>query len=81
MEWYLKTHWQYPQSLDIQVPCSEKKTSDLMERPTEFASGLSSPCRGTQSPIIYWAQYSYSALEEVEAEFSVALELERFTES
>ena len=33
-QWYLKTHWKCPQSLDKKIPCSGilKKTSDLVEK-------------------------------------------------
>ena len=54
-QWYLKTHWKYPQSLDKIIPCSEilKKTSDMVEKPQKCAERLSPSCRRTQSPVIY----------------------------
>ena len=51
--WYLKTHWKYPQSLDIQIPCSEILKIYLMEKLKKCVDRLSSPCRGTQSATVH----------------------------
>ena len=53
-QWYLTTHWKYPQSLDKKIPCSEilKKTSDLVEKSKKHIDRLSPSCRETQSPVV-----------------------------
>ena len=54
-QWYLKTHWKYPQSLDKIIPCSQilKKTSHMVERSKKCFDRVSPTCRGAQSPVVY----------------------------
>ena len=62
-QWYLKTHWKYPQSLDKVIPCSEilKKHLIWWKNPKNVLTSHNSQwlcqstetCRGTQSPSVY----------------------------
>ena len=54
-QWYLKTHWKYPQSLDKKILCSEILERHLIwwkNKKTCFER-FSLPCRGTQSPVVH----------------------------
>ena len=42
-QWYRKTHWNYPQSRDIQIPCSENLKSHLIW--WKAPKNVSPPCR------------------------------------
>ena len=54
-QWYLKTHWRYPQSLDKIIPCSQilKKHLIWWKDPKKCFDRVSPTCRGAQSPVVY----------------------------
>ena len=61
-QWYLKTHWRYPQSLDKKIPCSEILKRHLIwwKNLKKCVDRLSPPCRGTQSTVVH--RYIYQGL-------------------
>ena len=54
-QWYLKTNWQYPQSLDLKIPVSNFLKSHLQwwEDPKNLKNGLSFSSTGTQYPYFH----------------------------
>ena len=54
LQWYLKTHWRYPQSLDIPVPVSQVLTaSSVVDQSFKFEEGFPTSSEGAQSPSIH----------------------------
>ena len=53
-QWYLKTNWQYPQSLDLKIPVSNllKKHLQWWKDP-KYKNGLSFTSTGTQYPYFH----------------------------
>ena len=54
-QWYLKTNWQYPQSLDLKIPVSNFLKSHLQwwKDPKNLKNGLSFSSIGTQYPYFH----------------------------
>ena len=54
-QWYLKTNWQYPQSLDLKIPVSNFLKSHLQwwKDPKNLKNGLSFSSTGTQYPYFH----------------------------
>ena len=54
-QWYLKTSWQYPQSLDLKIPVSNFLKSHLQwwKDPKNLKNGLSFSSTGTQYPYFH----------------------------
>ena len=54
-QWYLKTNWQYPQSLDLKIPVSNFLKSHLQwwKDPKNIKNGLSFSSTGTQYPYFH----------------------------
>ena len=54
-QWYLKTNWQYPQSLDLKIPVSNFLKSYLQwwKDPKNLKNGLSFSSTGTQYPYFH----------------------------
>ena len=55
LQWYLKTNWQYPQSLDLKIPVSNFLKSHLQwwKDPKNLKNGLSFSSTGTQYPYFH----------------------------
>ena len=54
-QWYLKTNWRYPQSLDLKIPVSNFLKSHLQwwKDPNNLKNGLSFSSTGTQYPYFH----------------------------
>ena len=54
-QWYLKTNWRYPQSLDVKIPVSNflKSHPQWWKDPKNLKNGLSFSSTGTQYPYFH----------------------------
>ena len=53
LQWYLKTHWRYAQSLDILVPVSQVLKEHLVDQSFKLKEGFPTSSEGAQSPSVH----------------------------